>query len=811
MTDTRSQRLVLAFLSLGLLALLLVRIGSFGIWDPWELNAADAARDLLDGEGVAWNRPPLTTWLISTSFDLFGVNEWSGRLPAVLGGVLVLLVAVVYGRRFGGRRAGLYAILVAGTTPLFLFNARQMLGDAVAMGATGLVGLAAAMVALRPAPLAPASDEDAPPTRGSSALERFGWPALLVVSIPLAVLAAGALQGLLPPLLAVGAVALVRPMAAQRGRLLGGAIVTALGVAVAALVARAVFVDAAGYSAWLGGAPRGGNPPGFDQGLELIFHAFAPWSALALVALAAMLRPDPRDAVAPLEAGPGEADGVAPAPRTEGRLVLVLWAAFAYAAQVVFTSRYGPTTYLAVAPLAIAVALLLRDIERSGRAWWSEAVIGALFVGLLIRDFALYPSSPIAGLPIDGVTVPEVFNPLKRWAVVLGLFALGIIVAFVAGEEAQRPEVHTKLRPWVRERWDRGGAFRLWLLLAGLLLVGSLVFGLVCLIGGSSLPFPSIVARAGRALTFLPLVVALLLFGVPWALYGARRLGETRFRMVPLLVAGAVVGGYASQGFLPELSSHFSPREVYDTYNELHAEGEVLGEYQVSGRAAAYYAEGDIEPLRTQAQLLEFLGADDARRWAVIPTEELPALNRSYRAEENRHLFVADARSARMLLVTNRPIEGRENQNFLVEAVLDEVPQLDQTVGGEFDDRLELIGYDLDTPQSGFVGAGQDFTVTWYWRVLNRVPGSYKIFLHVDGMGNRMNGDHDPVDGDYPVRLWDEGDIIVDRQTLRVPANYRPGVYTFWIGFYSGNNRLSVTEGTKDDANRLRAGTVTVR
>ena len=35
--------------------------------------------------------------------------------------------------------------------------------------------------------------------------------------------------------------------------------------------------------------------------------------------------------------------------------------------------------------------------------------------------------------------------------------------------------------------------------------------------------------------------------------------------------------------------------------------------------------------------------------------------------------------------------------------------------------------------------------------------------------------------------------------------------YTFWIGFYSGNNRLSVTEGQEDDADRLRAGVMRVR
>ena len=52
----------------------------------------------------------------------------------------------------------------------------------------------------------------------------------------------------------------------------------------------------------------------------------------------------------------------------------------------------------------------------------------------------------------------------------------------------------------------------------------------------------------------------------------------------------------------------------------------------------------------------------------------------------------------------------------------------------------------------------------------------------------------------------------VDRQELTVPANYRSGIYTFWIGFFSGNNRLEVTPEDKNDgADRLNAGRLRVR
>jgi hypothetical protein len=195
----------------------------------------------------------------------------------------------------------------------------------------------------------------------------------------------------------------------------------------------------------------------------------------------------------------------------------------------------------------------------------------------------------------------------------------------------------------------------------------------------------------------------------------------------------------------------------------------------------------------------------------VFPTDELAAVNREFRRQTQRHLFLADARSARVVLGTNQPIANREDQNYIAETVLSEAPSVQHPVGASFEGKIELVGYDLELPHEGYAGAGQSFVVTWYWRVRERVPGAYQIFLHVDGQGQRLNGDHEPVDGRYPVRLWEPDDIVVDRQRLSVPANYPPGAYTFFIGFYSGQARLEVTEGPKDDANRVRAGTLHVR
>ena len=786
--------------------LLLLRLQSFGIWDPWELEPADEARHLLAGEGVDGARPILPTLLVALGFASFGVREWAGRMPMALMGLAAVVLAYFLVRRFAGRRAGAYAALIAGTTPLFLFNARQMLGDAPAFAAQALIGLAACAAVLPP--LREAESTRAPPDERRRFVIVAIWLAIAVVGVVLATLATGALMGALPPLLAVAIVGCMDrlPLEPKRDlpRAVGVYAIVALTAVVAVFVTGAVIADHAEYSFWLGGRPRGGNPPTFEVSVEAVFHSFAPWSALLPVAIGRMLVP--RSAAPASEESAIQAQVEATARGDALRRVLLLWAAFGYGALVIFESRYGPGTYIAVVALAGAVALLLRDVEESGEAWWAAGVVAALAAGLLIRDFGLYPSGPIGGLGIEDVTVPEVFNPKTWWSVVLGLFAATAVLGFAA-VPVDTPDLRAPYR-LLRAQWDRGGAFRAWIVAGALFVLFLLVFGLVALVAGEAIGLTTLVIKWGRRLMLLPFVVPVLIAGGQILMYVLGKLGS--YRLLPLLVAGAIVGAWAAQGYLPMLSSHFSPREVYDSYNSLAEGDEPLAEYRVGGRAAAYYARGEVRDLESQGELIAFLATDE-RRWAAFPTDELATIDRAFRQRTGRHLFVADARSARVVLATNHPIEGRENESFVARYVREEAPTPQHPVGAVFDDKIELVGYDLELPHEGYVGAGEGFTITWYWKALTAVGGAWKVFVHVDGQGQRLNGDHDPVDGKYPVRLWDEGDVVVDRQELTVPANYRPGPYTIFLGLYSGDSRLPVVSGPEAEDDRVRAGVLRIR
>lgn len=60
-------------------------------------------------------KAPLMYWLVAASYEIFGVHDWSTRLPIALGMLTLLLVVYRIGRRFYGDEGGLYAALALGT------------------------------------------------------------------------------------------------------------------------------------------------------------------------------------------------------------------------------------------------------------------------------------------------------------------------------------------------------------------------------------------------------------------------------------------------------------------------------------------------------------------------------------------------------------------------------------------------------------------------------------------------------------------------------------------------------------------------
>ena len=106
--------------------------------DDADSTHAEAAREMLvSGDYVTLHvngvryleKAPLPYWLTAFSYRLFGVNEFAARLPMALSVLLLGLLALVWGRRAFGERAGIYAASFVYTSAgVFLFT-RVMIPD----------------------------------------------------------------------------------------------------------------------------------------------------------------------------------------------------------------------------------------------------------------------------------------------------------------------------------------------------------------------------------------------------------------------------------------------------------------------------------------------------------------------------------------------------------------------------------------------------------------------------------------------------------------------------------------------------------
>jgi 4-amino-4-deoxy-L-arabinose transferase-like glycosyltransferase len=154
-----SRQILLAALLLAAAVPYLVNLGVSSIWDANEAFYAQTPREMIDaGDYVTpsfnfqlrMNKPVLSYWNVAVSYRLFGISEWSERLPIALGGLVIVATAFGLGRLLGGTTAGLMSALVLATSPRLLLLARRIIIDIHVTMWTGLVLLCFALAEMRP-------------------------------------------------------------------------------------------------------------------------------------------------------------------------------------------------------------------------------------------------------------------------------------------------------------------------------------------------------------------------------------------------------------------------------------------------------------------------------------------------------------------------------------------------------------------------------------------------------------------------------------------------------------------------------------
>ncbi|WP_438038439.1 glycosyltransferase family 39 protein [Sorangium sp. So ce128] len=842
----------LAALALAALALLPL-VGKSGIWDPYELDRADLARriaihvfgargvDLPDAPGQL---PTLTDLgmgelgftSMALGFRVFGLHDWAGRLPLALWGLAGALVLYEFLARLVDRRAGLYGVAVLVTMPLYVMQARTLLGDIVTMAALTMAfcGLTGALL------------EGGRGAQRGALLASAAWLAVGILGVVAGYLSRGLLIGVAVPALGAGLTWLLLrtsgawPAPEGRGPTLGdlvGAAALVLGVAAAAQGALVLASSSAGEP-----LPRAlgvallKKPPvesTFDLTLRQLGHALFPWSAFLPFAVGRLFR-------APAADRAGEV--VAPLLDREAgvRIALIVTSALAYGAFAVLAPHAGALPFSGPALLAAIAALAIRDLERGAPSSRALAVGCAVLAFVLYRDLVTSPDRALSVFSVDKPVFPKSFEGEAASAMRFVLLAFAGLVALTWFEEQPR-ELDRSFRAWARRVldevhagaaelariWNGNLLFLLIVIEAALIGVGAMLFVGKRIGWGTVARMPNHLAAYGmNAWWALPMLMAaspvLLLVARDAFRHVVARASLPRAVGTPL--AGLVAGFALSFWYYPALAAQLSPKEVFASYESLRKPGEPLATLGVRSRTAAYYQGGEVTSFTDVLEAFDWLTAGSsadgaaapvdpaARRWLVVKSDDLPRLNSLFRKRYRRNLPVLDGRSSQILLASNE-LGGRPNESWLGRVVLDEPAAPENPLDAMLEDQLEVLGWELtdgDGQKVSSVVPQKSYHLRTYFRVHRPITGNWKMFVHIDGFQRRYNGDHPVLEGRYPLSLWQPGDVVVDDHELQLEPNFTPGDYTLYFGLFAGETRFQVTRGPEHE-DRIRGGVIRVR
>ena len=762
-------------------ALLLPMLGSFGLWDPVEIRQADLAQEVsktgsfrdVTVDGRYSPRPPLYVWMVAAGFKVLGVNELAGRLPLALIGLLALLIAYRVGRRLISQEAGIGAALVLGTTPAFLFQARQLESEVVFYAAilAGVGGLAAYIC----------------PANG----RRSKWDLIMgAAGLVAGFLARGLVLGVGFPLVSLGlalavswrsgVVPPVPPVPEEPredededeeakgpyrdpdadeapvvdddeepdpGYTVGQAVRQGLPalalalVAVGALVGILLVVLKNPTYLLLGAEWRKSMaPPTFDTTFRDIGWGFFPWFGLVPLALGSFVLAQKGHAAArPPDAFP--------------KMLVLFLLVGGYVLSSFWLAYLGSLRYPALPWLAFAVGVLAADLwvtRRPVHRFWAVVAVGLVLV--LHQDFFVRPDGLVFSHLPEAPTYPSELS-LKIPIRVIGIIFAVLFFFSLGGVPTPLGEIKNK-------RWY------------------------------------------GRLASFLG----------RWIDKGGGLLrslfGPTGHRVrAATAVAAILFGGFCTFYLTPQLSLHLSNKALFGTFHKCKSGGELLAQYQVPGRGAAYYNDGQVEDVGDQNKLFELLRKDQ-RIFILVPSHQMAPIDKAAR-QQGINYYVLDDRSSQYLIISNK-LEGKctVDHNPLRRLVLDKEPKIKTKVHANFENKVELLGYEVDDP----VTRGGKFKLKLFFKVLAQMPSGYKIFIHFDQPANRFHGDHVPLGGKFPTEYWMPGDYIVDPHEIDIPIFTTPsGSYTMYMGFWQGENRIKITEGANDGSNRLNMGILRVR
>jgi hypothetical protein len=739
--------LLLVFSSL----LLLPGISSFGLWDPHEVRLLEGASEPIPIAEL-WKpgsaiKPRLPLLPIKLGLKLLGTGELGARLPMAVLAMLLLSTMVLLGTLGGRVRAALLGGLALLTTPILFLGARQASLHLVPMTAQLLA--ITGLLAL------------CWPRRDRPIADRLLGLVVAGAGLTLSLLSMGGMIGLGVPALALG-IALALCGGPVFGELLAtivaglGLIVPLRQILVTTQLRSSLILIGAGVLLACGllGALRSRRPI---------------WLTLSLLAIG--LFP-----TLPTNLG-GYSGWLAGVPHWPAHREM-------QAGSLLKTIGFVMFPWVALLPVALAQvfsAEAMPQTEHSDEAeqnlsredFVQVLLVTWLFVGYLLHTLqvALVQEASFAALPALSLLVGGYLDRLlagRRPSLVsvgTGLVAVFIARDFFFGPEQYLSAQLTELLKWPAVQTGTD----------------------------------PLISQGAQVLSTLGIVVAVLF---------ALGLLLAKLRGTAMVVGSALLLSlFAIHGLVPAVTHHVSYRGIYTKYEKLG--GGELGLFGLQRSSARIYGQHSVE-IPSLEELFKFLGKTPGKRtFAIVGSSEMAALD-VHSFQNNLPYYVVDDSNSQFLLLSNQLGPGEKDLNPLRRLVSTTRPTPQVETHVTFDDKVELIGYDIPVE----VQRGSEFVVRLHYRVLKPLGGNYRVFLHFDGTGSRINGDHIPLAGKYPTNYWTPGQFITDEHRMSTSRlSQSAGYYQVFTGLWPGGEagRMRVTDGPHEPDNRVRLSAIRVK
>lgn len=159
---------------------------------------------------------------------------------------------------------------------------------------------------------------------------------------------------------------------------------------------------------------------------------------------------------------------------------------------------------------------------------------------------------------------------------------------------------------------------------------------------------------------------------------------------------------------------------------------------------------------------------------------------------------------------------SKEPPAGVAQLIIDKAPDAITPLNVNFDDKITLLGVEVEPGLS--VAPGKRVKFTMYWRADKALDDpDWKLFTHVlDGAGDRLlNIDnvgalrHGKNGQAWPPGRWAAGKVYVDTQTFTMPRKAKSSKVQVVAGVWKGRDRLPLRSGPSANDDRALVATLT--